>query len=119
MAARRSLYESTTSYGQPIPESPARKQADINIHAYTGAWVLDQRRSIARKSTELTPKLIEMGVESRGDLKVMKDPTVLMAALGINYAEANSLVNDAMAIHQQLAAPLEATAPLEADDPTY
>ena len=98
MAARRTLYETTTNYGQPIPESPARKHADVNTHAYISAWVNDQKRGIARIATELTPKLIEMGFESRGDLKVMKDPTVLMAALGINYVEANSLVNDAMAI---------------------
>ena len=39
-----------------------------------------------------------------------------MAALGINYVEAHLHVNDAMAIHQQLAAPLAATA--EADDLT-
>ena len=99
MAARRTLYYGTTAnYGLPIPESPARKQADINTHAYIGAWVLDQKRSIARKSTDITTKLIEMGFESRGDLKVMNDHTVLMAALGISYVEANSLVNDAMAI---------------------
>ena len=95
MAARRTLYETTTNYGQPIPESPARKQADINTHAYISAWVNDQKRSIARRSTELTPKLIEMGFESRDDLRVMKEPTVLMAALGINYVEARSLVIDA------------------------
>ena len=41
---------------------------------------------------------------------------MLIAALGINYVEANSLANDAMAIHQQLA--VAATAPLEADDLT-
>ena len=64
---------------------PARKQADINTHAYISAWVNDQKRSIARKSTDLTLKLIEMGFESRGDLKVMKDHTVRMAALGLNY----------------------------------
>ena len=63
MAARRTLYE-TTDYGQPIPDSPARKQADIHTHAYTGAWVNDQKRSIARRSTELTPKLIEMGFQA-------------------------------------------------------
>ena len=118
MAARRSLYESTASYGQPIPESPARKQADINTHAYISAWVNDQKRSISRKATDITPKLIEMGFESRDDLKNMREYTVLMAALGLNYVEANSLANDAMDIHQQLAAPLAATAPLEADDLT-
>ena len=101
MAAWRSLYESTTSYGQPIPESPARQQADINTHAYISAWVNDQKRSIAKKATDLTPKLIEMGFETRDDLKNMKEYTVLMAALGLNYVEANSLANDAMAIHQQ------------------
>ena len=116
MAARRSLYESTASYGQPIPESPARKQADINTHAYISAWVNDQKRSISRKATDITPKLIEMGFESRDDPKNMGEYTVLMAALGLNYVEANSLANDAMAIHQQLAAPLAATA--DADDLT-
>ena len=97
MAARRTLYGTTANYGPPIPESSARKQADINTHAYIGAWVLDQKRSIARRSTELTTKLIEMGFESRGDLRVMKEPTALMAALGSNYAEAHTLVIDAMA----------------------
>jgi len=72
--------------------------------------VNDQKRSIAKKATDLTPKLIEMGFETRDDLKNMKEYTVLMAALGLNYVEANSLVNDAMAIHQQLATPLAATA---------
>ena len=77
----------------------------------------DQKRSIARKATEITPKLIEMGFESRDDLKLMKDHTVLiMAALGINYVEAHSPIIDAMALHQQLAAPLAATA--EEDDLT-
>ena len=78
----------------------------MHTHIYIGAWVLDQKWSIARNATDITLKLIEMGFESKGDLKVMKDHKVLMAALGLNYVEANSLVIDAMAIQQQLAAPL-------------
>ena len=101
MAARRTLYDNTIDYGQPIPESPARKQADINLPEYIGAWVRDQKPSIAKNSTDITNKLIEMGFESKDDLKRMRDHTVLMAALGINYVQAMALVDDAMAMHHQ------------------
>ncbi len=78
----------------------------MNTHEYIGAWVLDQKRSIARNATDITNKLIEMGYECKDDLKIMKDHTVLMTAIGLNYVEANALVtDDAMAIHQQLALP--------------
>lgn len=100
MAARRVLH-TTNTYGPPIPESPARKQANINTEEYICAWVLGQILSIARNSKDITTKLIAMGFESKGDLRVMRDHTVLMEALGINYVEATSLVDDAtcMAIH--------------------
>ena len=101
MAARRTLYDNTIDYGQPIPESPARKQASINLPQYIGAWVRDQKPSIAKNSTDAAIKLIEMGFESKGDLKRMRDHTVLMAALGINYVQAMALVDDAMAMHHQ------------------
>ena len=101
MAARRTLYDNTIDYGQPIPESPARQQADILLPEYIGAWVRDQKPSIAKNSTDITNKLIEMGFESKDDLKRMRDHTVLMAALGINYVQAMALVDDAMAMHHQ------------------
>ena len=114
MAARRTLYDNTIDYGQPIPESPARKQADINLPEYIGAWVRDQKPSIAKNSTDITNKLIEMGFESKDDLKRMRDHTVLMAALGINYVQAMALADDAMAIHNQPTASF-AAAPLAVD----
>ena len=80
------------------PETEHRKKIDVQ-----------NRRTHYKAHT----KLIEMGFESRDDLRVMKEPTALMAALGINYVEAHSLVIDAMAIHQQLATPL--AAPADAD----
>ena len=77
----------------------------MNTHEYIRAWVLDQKRSIARNATDITNKLIEMGYKCKDDLTIMKDHTVLMTAIGLNYVEANALVTDAMAIHQELALP--------------
>jgi hypothetical protein len=47
----------------------------------------DQKRSIATNPTRITAKLIEMGFESKGDLRAMGDPMVLIGALGINYVD--------------------------------
>ncbi len=65
----------------------ARLLADVNTQEgiYIAAWVLDQKRSIAKNATNITLKLIVMGFDNKGDLKYMKDPTVLMMTLGLSY----------------------------------
>ena len=91
-----------TTYGPPIPASPARLIADPAQSSFILAWVKDfPVESISADADAITKKLTLMGFDSMASLYHMTDDYVdILESKGFNPIHARLIVRDARALHE-------------------
>ena len=79
----------------PVPESPARMNADPNRPAYVKAWLTDLGGEVADRAEELSAKMAEAGYTSKRGLRTLKDAKRFSTDFGVPIGLAADIVEEA------------------------